>query len=525
MAPKWLVILTAAVIVPTAARSRAFDFAALQDLIETKHLRSIEQLLPALPASLRARYALVFASRSLQDARFEAPRVILYGIDAKFVVTFNGDADQRGFNTLETMEFNDETQQFQFREIIFPVSPSDSPLAVISDPNPGRCQRCHGSPAHPVWDTLPLWPGVYGERYGAQLSPEERSGVRRFLERQGTDPRYRNLPGTARFADPETFHPSARNRYSGTWVEPPNADLSAMLDRLVSMSVAQALGTNPGFGGFQYLLLGVSDGRCGGLDEFYPADRWRSVRAAFVRYRDAVSHESARQAAANKSRLTPGNQRSSASHQDSAAALIPFVFVAESELNMPTRAWSLALEEGTSAVARAPAALASLRDALLVQVIHNDARVGELNEYAMSSDGDRYCSYLKSRSRAALTRPTPGAPAIRTSALGLVASAEVDRARTGILLPPVTLEICASCHQSDVAPNIPFTSAEQLRDQLLSRRTPHGFLIDEIRFRMSAEAGPMRMPLGVNLLDEQRIELENYFGQLAAQPARQSDGD
>jgi cytochrome c553 len=93
------------------------------------------------------------------------------------------------------------------------------------------------------------------------------------------------------------------------------------------------------------------------------------------------------------------------------------------------------------------------------------------------------------------------------------------------LVPPAALEICASCHQSDIAPKIPFASAEQLKEQLLSRRAPHGSLIDEIRFRMSPEAGTMRMPLGMNLPDEQRIELENYFVQLAAQPARQPDGD
>jgi hypothetical protein len=498
MAPKWLAILTAAVMVPAVAGARAFDFAALQDLIETKHVRSIEELLPALPATLRGRYALVFASRSLQDARLESPRAILYGADARFVVTFNGAADQRGFNTLETMEFNDDTQEFQFREITFPAAGSDAPSAIFSDPNPRRCQLCHGSPAHPVWSTPPLWPGVYGERYGAQLSPQERSGIRRFLGRQATDPRYRNLLRTARFADPETFRPSARNRYSGTWTEPPNADLSLLLDRLVSGSVAQALSNNPGFGSYQYLLLGVSDGRCGSLDEFYPAERWRSVRTAFMHYRDA---------AANRSRLT-----------------LPVVFVAESELNMPVRGWSLAPDNGTSDAAPATPALDSLRDALLVHVNANDARVGELNEYATSSDGDRYCSYLKTRSRAALAmRLPPGAPEIRLTAPAVFASD--GRAQAGGLVPPAALGICTACHQSDIAPNIPFASAEQLKDQLLSRRALHGSLIDEIRFRMSPDAGPMRMPLGVNLPDEQRIELENYFVQLAAQPARQPDGD
>ena len=214
-------------------------------------------------------------------------------------------------------------------------------------------------------------------------------------------------------------------------------------------------------------------------------------------------------------------------NRNPAAALIPLAFVAESELNMPTRDWSLALDQGISDAASAPPALDSLRDALLAQVVHNDARVGELNEFATSSDGDRYCSYLKSRSRAALAAQLPpGAPAIRASAQALAASTSEDGgARAGGLVAPVAIEICASCHQSDIAPNIPFASAEQLKGQLLSRRTPHGFLIDEIRFRMSAEAGPMRMPLGADLRDEQRIELENYFAQLAAQPARQSDGD
>jgi len=517
-------MFAAAAMLPTAAGSRGFDFAALQDLIESRRIRSIEQLLPALPASLRGRYALVFASRSLQDARFESPRAILYGADAKFVVTFNGAADQRGFNTLETMEFNGSTQQFEFREITFPASASDSPPAFVSDPNPRRCQRCHGSPAHPIWDTSPLWPGVYGERYGARLSSEERGGIHRFLDLQETDPRYRNLLGTARFADPETFHPSAQSRYSGTWAEPPNADLSAMLDRLVSMSAARSLGETPGFGSYQYLLLGVSDGRCGSLDEFYPAERWRFVRAAFTRYHEAADKENARQAAADRSRLTPGNQKSIASPQRGSAVLIPFAFVAESELSVPAHGFSLALDKGPSGAASMPPSLYSLRAALLAQVMPHDARVGELNEYAASSDGDRYCRYLKSRSRATLgAQQPPTPPEIKASAPVVVASD--GGVRAGGVAPPAALEICASCHQSDIAPNIPFSSAELLKSQLVSRRTPHGSLIDEIRFRMSAQAGQLRMPLGVDLPDEQRVELENYFSQLAAQPARQPDGD
>ena len=512
-------LLAGLTLILAPAASIAFDFAALQSLIETRNPHSIEELLPALPASLRYRYALVFASRSLQDGSFEAPRAVLYGPDARFALTFNGASNQRGFNSLETMDFDPVSQQFQFREITFPATPSDSGKVGISEPNPSRCRRCHGSPAHPVWDTPPLWPGVYGERYGANLSAEEQSGIRRFLAQQKSDPRYRNLLGTSRFADPETFHPTARNRYSGTSAEPPNAELSAFLDQLVSRSIAAELSMTPGFAALQYLLLGVSDGRCGGLAAFYPAERWRTARRAFLSYREAIEKENARQQAADKLRVTPSNQKLGGFARDSATTLTSVRFVAESELNISTRGWTLAIEKSADDAASAKLALGSLRDSLLAKVVRNDAKVEELSEYATSSDGDRYCSYLQRQSRAMFSgQPSRVASAVGAADSPLGSPADEDRSLAGGLVPPRTLEICASCHRTNVAPNIPFDSAEELKELLLSRPSPHGYLIDEIRFRLSAQAGPTRMPLGVNLSDDQRAELENYFIQLAAQP-------
>src|SRR5256885_17060270 len=43
----------------------------------------------------------VFESRSLQGASPENPRVILFGPDARFIVTFNGSPAQRGFRSEE----------------------------------------------------------------------------------------------------------------------------------------------------------------------------------------------------------------------------------------------------------------------------------------------------------------------------------------------------------------------------------------------------------------------------------------
>src|SRR5262249_19298254 len=149
---------------------------------------------------LRSHYVLMFRSRSLHGSSFAHPRAILFDPEARFVVSFNGDAGQAGFTALETMEFDDSDKSFKFREITFPsFAPYFAPRAEalgaskgkpgagaqgaakgepsearsanggvnISHPNPPRCLRCHGEPARPVWDTHPEWPGAYGERYDA----------------------------------------------------------------------------------------------------------------------------------------------------------------------------------------------------------------------------------------------------------------------------------------------------------------------------------------------------------------------
>src|SRR2546422_10811492 len=94
-----------------------FNFASLQSLIRDQDIGSVEELIAALPAAQRNRYALVFESRSLQGASFDSPRAIVFGPDARFIVTFNGSPAQRGFRVVETMEFDDETKRSEERRV------------------------------------------------------------------------------------------------------------------------------------------------------------------------------------------------------------------------------------------------------------------------------------------------------------------------------------------------------------------------------------------------------------------------
>src|SRR5256885_17269149 len=86
----------------------------------------------------------VFESRSLQGASPENPRVILFGPDARFIVTFNGSPAQRGFRVVETMEFDDDSKEFRLRELLFPERAGSPDKVVVSEVNPQRCTRCHG---------------------------------------------------------------------------------------------------------------------------------------------------------------------------------------------------------------------------------------------------------------------------------------------------------------------------------------------------------------------------------------------
>jgi len=494
------------------AHADNFGFESLQSLVRTHDVATVEELLAALPEAQRRDFALVFDSRSLQAASFENPRVVLYGPDARFVVTFNGDAAQRGFRTLETLEFDAVTREFRLRELEFPERPGGAAAVRVSETNPERCTRCHGSPPHPVWDSFPLWPGAYGERYGATLSEPERAGLERFLARQPDHPRYRQLLDVARYADAHTFRPGAGAQYAATVREPPNAELSADLGDLQFQAIAARLMRQPAFAAWRYALLGIADGSCAPLADFYPEALWRTQRAAFERFARDTARGNAQEARLKGQRLAARVTEPAPAGSDT---LLPLRFVAESALGIPTRSWTLALESGTYDFSRPPFATLPLRRSLLAAIAQGDDVLTTLSNSATSADGDRYCSYLKRRSRAALAGAAGTESNAAASAPPALAARE-PAADSASGAPPAALQVCVRCHETGVAPAIPFSDPKLLAQRLRAGSSPHGTLEDEIRFRLSPEAGAHRMPLGLNLADADQQALAAYFESLAA---------
>lgn len=65
------------------------------------------------------KYALVHHSNSLHESSFTYPRALVFGDDAKMILTFNGSPDQAGYERLEISCFNDGDKVFEYYELHF----------------------------------------------------------------------------------------------------------------------------------------------------------------------------------------------------------------------------------------------------------------------------------------------------------------------------------------------------------------------------------------------------------------------
>ncbi len=229
---------------PSGAAQARFDFESLRALIETERLTSVEQVVARLPEDLRANYTLVYASQSLQGASHDHPRAVLFGADAKLVLTFNGDPKQRHHDEIEILQYRDEQGVFELRSISFAQG------VRFSEKNPQLCLSCHGASPRPIWGSYDYevrddnhWPGLYGSTHDApRLVPEERRAFERYRELAREHPRYRFL---------KTEHPATRWYPYGDGAYQhrfrPNNRIGNLLARLNARKIAHEIIRNPFF--------------------------------------------------------------------------------------------------------------------------------------------------------------------------------------------------------------------------------------------------------------------------------------
>ncbi|HYP34392.1 MAG TPA: cytochrome c [Burkholderiaceae bacterium] len=491
----------------------------VQEVAE-RQATTVEQALGLLSPSLRSHFALVFSSRSLQAASYADPRAVLFGNDARFVVTFNGNADQRGFDTLEIMEFDDQSDRFVFREILFSMGAASNHGAVVSEANPVKCAACHGKPLRPVWDTYPSWPGAYGEQYREPLAPTEADGLKDFMKRQPTHPRYRALGNVQVLGDPNTFVPGTKILYAGTETEPPNAVLSRLLAKWSARAIAHEVAASPRFQPYRYALLGTLSKDCGPLDAYFTSASSKALVPGLAAFSERSASATAQQLSLKSLRMQGSAhgpaQRSSAD----AERLDTFRFLVESLLDIPTGQWTPALEKGTFDFSAPQSFSAELDSRLRAIVAESDTSLQDLASLRDVGAGERYCRYLQARSRAATKDLRAG------DGVAMVGRPSTARTAGGkSMVPegrPQALKPCVACHEGGIGPKLPFSVSDELRTRLATAGYPRGTLLDEILYRLTPEAGQDRMPRGSILSADDRQALEDYFRGLAASPVGQA---
>ena len=148
--------LLLSLVIGLSSAAMGFNHESLEKIIRDHNVKSIEELLPLLPESLRSQYVLLWFSRAGQKATFQKPRVIMFTEDADFIFAIN-DGAMFGGHVIDTISFNHESHQFDFRRFEFKDS-----KPVFFSKNEVRCQACHEVHLRPNWDNYPRWFGAYG---------------------------------------------------------------------------------------------------------------------------------------------------------------------------------------------------------------------------------------------------------------------------------------------------------------------------------------------------------------------------
>lgn len=117
---------------------------------------NVHDLLGDMPASMRESYVLMEDTRSRHLSDLEHPRLIMYGLDARFMLSAGGVEEDPLYEVIEMAELDSTTGQWIFRQLDF----QQDPPALSS--NDAACIGCHGDPVRPIWGNYPDWPGAYG---------------------------------------------------------------------------------------------------------------------------------------------------------------------------------------------------------------------------------------------------------------------------------------------------------------------------------------------------------------------------
>lgn len=167
----------------------AFQYDDLVDLIQTRNLKNVDEVVPLLPQEFRNNFTLMKDSQSLQKSDYLNPRVIMYNDNAQTVITFGGLPNEKASANFEVMQYDTHSKTFRLHEISF-----DSGQVHVANQHEikNKCTSCHGEFVRPIWQSYPNWIGSYGEK-DDYLTPSEHRQYQEFREKNLDRPAFKAL--------------------------------------------------------------------------------------------------------------------------------------------------------------------------------------------------------------------------------------------------------------------------------------------------------------------------------------------
>jgi hypothetical protein len=500
-------------------------FDQVETLIQQQNPKSVEETLALLPKSSFGQYALVYSSRSLQGATPLNPRAIVYDRKSGLTFAFNGDSKEDNFNTLEFMQFDQNTKKFELHEVTFLGG-----KATISKPD--TCLKCHGDNPHPIWDSYFLWPGVYGSE-DANLVGDEKKNLVKWIAARAAHPRYQYL-FAGQVSGLTTQSPDGHSITLGA------QSLGMILSHQNFQAIALEFQSDPKLASFRYALIAAGACPDESIDDFLPMEVKASADQTFQKVNESVERAIKKSFVDRIDRTraldTTGDFESRVSDNikivakggtptdiEAIALVARYRYLVEN-FGSATPNWSLEFKPPGSNLKtyamndgyRINGGLPDLWKTLLNPVADADL-------YATFESAPAYpaapptsvCAKLKEKSLATLSGAKRGDQKITLSPEALTIE------DTGEAKAPAISQVfnaCLLCHVvppgSDTSfPQFPFNNVEKLKARLGETGYPNGTLAQEILFRISTK-GDQQMPPGGSLSSSEVDTIKKFVDNL-----------
>lgn len=233
----------------------------------TKKQKTVTAWLKDLPKDFRGRFTAIHDSGALQAGTVQNSRILYF--DDELVVGANGDPRQSQYAVAEVMSLDPVRARTQLRTV---SETTDGPVK-LSDPNPGRCKKCHGQDdPYGQFSAYSFWDGAVGSFRDTIPDGSPEKTALDNLRRQHAE-KHERYGLLEKFEEYAAIDPT-----SGQLAQTPNEKLNEVLNLHAMSRMFRLIVQSPNYCAFRYAIYAALSG-CAKIEDFIPEPFRKSMTA------------------------------------------------------------------------------------------------------------------------------------------------------------------------------------------------------------------------------------------------------